>query len=64
MIQQRVRQTSVEAYREIVNNGVLSKQMELAYKIMFNKGSLTGQELHREMLKEMQISGGGNCVAL
>lgn len=44
-----IRTTSIRAYEEIRESGLLGKRQKHAYRVLFHKGPLTGQELSREM---------------
>lgn len=49
-----MRKTSVDAYNYIIQSGILSKLHTKAYKVLYEKGPLTGRELSVAMELEGQ----------
>lgn len=44
-----IRQTSIEAFQEIQESGLLGKRQKHAYNTLYQYGPLTGQELSKKM---------------
>lgn len=44
-----VRRTSIEAYRQVMESGLLGKRQKQAYDVLFKHGPLTGNELSKLM---------------
>ena len=50
------RQTSLEVYREITDNGLLSKKRLEVYKYIFNHGPCTGSQVQRALKNNSSVS--------
>jgi hypothetical protein len=44
-----MRDTSIEAYRNLLSSGDLSRQLNEAYQVIYKQGPVTGQELTKIM---------------
>lgn len=53
-----LRQTSLEAYRHIESEGLLSRVRFEVYSILFHHGPLTMADIHKRLSKGRSVSGG------
>lgn len=51
-----IRDTSIQTYREITENGLLSKRRFDVYDVLFHHGPLTQTEVHAIVAKNTKIS--------
>jgi hypothetical protein len=57
-----VRETSIEVYRQIKEEGLLSKKRWEVYQVLFEIGPATGAEVNRELRKRKWISSVSEVV--
>lgn len=53
-----IRQTSLEAYRQIQSEGLLSRVRFDVYSILFREGPLTMADIHKRLSSGRSVSGG------